>query len=69
MPGIVRAYLFVPSILPSGEIKAKKVILAEDAVYNEAQAKERVAGWKDIYCAYGNIPHILYEYVPPVITL
>lgn len=69
MSGIVRAYLFVPSIFPSGEIKAKKVILAEDAVYNEAQAKERVDAWKEIYSCHGNIPDIAYEYIPPRVVM
>lgn len=69
MSGIVRAYLFVPSILPSGEIKAKKVILAEDAVYNEEQARERVNAWKEIYSCHGNIPDIAYEYIPPRVVM
>ena len=69
MSGIVRAFLYVPAILPSGIVKGKKVILAEDAVYNEAQAKERVDTWKEIYSCHGNIPDIAYEYIPPRVVM
>ena len=69
MPGIVRAYLIAPSITPSGDIKGKKVILAEDAVYNEEQAISRATKWREIYSSHGNIPNISYEYIPPRVAV
>jgi len=69
MSGIVRAFLYVPVIMSSGVIKGKKVILAEDTVYNEAQARERVDAWKEIYSQHGNIPDIAYEYIPPRVVM
>ena len=69
MSGIVRAYMYVPSLLSSGEARAKKVILAADAVYNEEQAISRVTQWREIYNSLGNIPLIHYEYIPPLVVM